>query len=116
MKSWKIILPTEQNELKFFFDELDQAWISEQIFGDGIDPQDLGHGSEVGGVGHRPCARVKVVVVLAVHSLSQEQYWITILLQTNPENKEKKWIKSGYIEEQWRLIGFVFESFTNSEQ
>jgi hypothetical protein len=43
MKSGKIILPTEQNELKFFFDELDQAWISEQIFGDGIDPQDLGH-------------------------------------------------------------------------
>ena len=88
MKSGKIILPTEQNELKFFFDELDQAWISEQIFGNGIDPQDFGHGSEVGGVGHRPCARVKVVVVLAVHSLSQEQYWITILLQTNPENKE----------------------------
>ena len=79
-----LLVHPDEEYLPAALDHGDLRGVAQDVLGEGVDAEDLGHLHELGGHRDGPGARVAVVLVLGVDALRQEEHRVLVLLRPHP--------------------------------
>ena len=79
-----LLVHPDEEDLPAVLDHGDLRRVTEDVLGECVDAEDLGHLDELGRHRDGPRPRVAVVLVLRVDALRQEEHRILVLLRPHP--------------------------------